>query len=131
MPDWSTHKQGVNLVLGNKKKPNKILEYALNELKKDPKNKVHVKLYEQLLKLQDKPKVDVNNLMDWPYKILGPKHRVLFHDPLTVLLISAIYGERAGMESLIHLGMDYLFSSLSKEQQVLLKAFMNVMCGMK
>ena len=127
MPDWNTHTQGVNLLLGNKKKPNKLLEFILNELQKDPKSEVSVKLYKQLLKFTDKPKVDVNHLMDWPYKILGPRHRVLFHDPLTPIMISILWGERAGLESVIHILMDKLFSSLSKEQQVVLKAFMDMM----
>lgn len=30
---------------------------------------------------------DVNKAMDWPYRFLGKKHRILFHDPLSIIAL--------------------------------------------
>ena len=125
MPDWDTHNKAVKLTLGDKKKQNSVLDLILKELSKNKQDETFLKLFNHLQKLKQKPKIDVNHFMDWPFKILGPKHRMLFHDGLTPILIAALYGERAGLEAVIHLLTDNLFSSLNKEQKVLLKAFID------
>jgi len=52
-----------------------------------------------------KPHNDVNKVIDGPFKLLGKRHRALFHDPLSVL---ALFGDdpeklKAG---LLHLVVD-------------------------
>ena len=43
--------------------------------------------------------------MDWPYKVLGKKHRILFHDPLSVLAMFPNDPERQSA-ALLHIALD-------------------------
>lgn len=48
---------------------------------------------------------DVNKIMDAPYKMLGKKHRILFHDPLSVLALFPNDRERQSA-ALLHIAVD-------------------------
>ena len=45
--------------------------------------------------------------IDWPYKILGREHRILFHDKLYTHIIAVKYGVDAALAHRIHLKVDY------------------------
>ena len=48
---------------------------------------------------------DVNKIMDAPYKRLGKRHRILFHDPLSVLALFPNDSERQSA-ALLHIAVD-------------------------
>lgn len=55
----------------------------------------------------------VHKLMDSPALLLGKKHRVLFHDPQTALLIALLSCDpKAGLSCLLHQWLDNLDSRL-------------------
>lgn len=53
---------------------------------------------------------EVNALIDWPYKIIGPRHRKYFHDiKTTPLVIAAIARDpKAGLAAALHIFTDKL-----------------------
>ena len=51
----------------------------------------------------------VDQIMDRPVRVLGKKHRVLFHDPLSVLLMFQTPQQRA--EAALHILVDHAFSN--------------------
>ena len=56
----------------------------------------------------------VHRGMDWPYRFLGRRHRILLHDPVTaVVLARRVYpgDEDAAMAALMHIAVDRLCSS--------------------
>jgi len=57
----------------------------------------------------------VHKLMDLPALVLGEKHRVLFHDPATALLIAVATGDaKAGAACLLHQITDKIFTEAKK-----------------
>ena len=60
-----------------------------------------------------KEREDVHAWMDEPYRWLGPKHRILRHDPLTVAL--KYWNDPEGfMSALLHILTDYGVSKYGK-----------------
>ena len=54
--------------------------------------------------------------IDWPYKYLGRKHRILFHDPVSAAIIGYLNdGEEGAISGIAHVVADYLISSLRKK----------------
>ena len=52
-----------------------------------------------------------NKAIDYPVKILGKNHRILFHDPLSALAIGFILdGYSGAFSALLHLAADEYFS---------------------
>lgn len=43
---------------------------------------------------------EVHRLLDWPYRVLGRRHRILFHDPITAPVLGAFAAWRAGKSPL-------------------------------
>jgi len=60
----------------------------------------------------------VNSVLDFPSKFLGPKHRVLFHDPVTATLLGVMCDGknpvRGAVAGLLHIGSDWFFSGMKK-----------------
>lgn len=48
----------------------------------------------------------VSKQLDWPAAILGPKHRVLFHDDMTILATYFTEGTDAAMRVMLHIAAD-------------------------
>lgn len=58
----------------------------------------------------------VNNMIDLPYAWLGNKHRVLFHDPVSAMMLGYIIdGQRGAIGALRHLALDSIKDKNSKE----------------
>ncbi|MEM5835590.1 MAG: hypothetical protein QW040_01205 [Candidatus Aenigmatarchaeota archaeon] len=52
-----------------------------------------------------------NRAIDYPVKILGKKHRILFHDPISALIVGFVCDGVEGVASaLLHLATDYYCS---------------------
>lgn len=55
---------------------------------------------------------EVHRALDLPYLWLGPKHRILFHDPITATMMGyAIAGPRGALSALLHITLDRELSS--------------------
>lgn len=53
-------------------------------------------------------------IIDYPVRYLGRKHQVLFHDPLSALLIGLFAdGYSGAISGLLHIGADYINKELS------------------
>lgn len=52
----------------------------------------------------------VHRFMDKPYRLLGPRHRILFHDAGTVVLLMAV-DPGAGLSALLHIVADHALPS--------------------
>jgi hypothetical protein len=54
-------------------------------------------------------------IMDYPVKYLRNRHRILFHDPVTALVIGILAdGYKGGASGLLHIATDYIDHSLRK-----------------
>jgi len=54
--------------------------------------------------------------IDWPYKYLGRKHRIFFHDPLSAMMIGYLRdGEKGVVSGLAHIVTDYVVSRTRKK----------------
>jgi len=72
-----------------------------------PSRKVHNLINKLIL---GKSYDNVNRLIDWPYKIVGPYHRKYFHDiKTTPIVIAAIAKDpKAGLAAALHILVDKL-----------------------
>jgi hypothetical protein len=69
-----------------------------------PERKYHVALDKLVL---GKSYSQVHKYIDMPYLVLGKKHRVMFHDPLTAILIGYMVGGNEGaISALLHIWLD-------------------------
>jgi len=59
----------------------------------------------------------VHRIKDLPAKYLGPHHRKLFHDPLTNILIGAMYGPEAMLSGFLHDMVDIASSKLKSKSR--------------
>ncbi|MGD0424724.1 MAG: hypothetical protein ABSA92_14895 [Candidatus Bathyarchaeia archaeon] len=75
-----------------------------------PSHRVHKEITRWLL---GKPHAKVHRAIDYPYKFLGPKHRILFHDPVTSVLVAkaASREKGAGKAAILHVLTDALIPS--------------------
>jgi len=64
-----------------------------------PSHKLHRRVDRLILK-KSFPKVHIAK--DWPYVVLGPRHRILFHDMTTNFLIGLLYGREAFISACLH-----------------------------
>jgi len=64
-----------------------------------PSHKVHRKLDEIVL---GRPYDVVHKFKDAPYKVLGKRHRVLFHDPYTNFILGLLFGYKAMISGFLH-----------------------------
>lgn len=64
-----------------------------------PTREVHRKV-DRLILGEEFP--EVHRIKDLPAKFLGAKHRRLFHDVDTAVLLGAIYGPKAFLSALLH-----------------------------
>jgi len=76
-----------------------------------PSHRVH-RLIDRLLLGREYP--EVHRYIDEPYKVLGPRHRVLRHDLLTVLQLASI-DPAYGASALLHILADYGSSYLKRK----------------
>jgi hypothetical protein len=52
-----------------------------------------------------------HNLIDYPVRFLGKKHRILFHDPISALAIGFLSdGLKGSISALAHLALDEAYS---------------------
>ncbi|MDI6798472.1 MAG: hypothetical protein QMD12_00510 [Candidatus Aenigmarchaeota archaeon] len=64
----------------------------------------------------------VHYLIDLPYKFLGRKHRILFHDPISAVIVGYLTGGKKGtISALTHIATDYCMSELDKYLKNLFK----------
>jgi len=77
-----------------------------------PSHKIHRAVSRMVL---GKAHDSVNKVMDWPYKILGKRHRIVFHDPLSIV---ALFGnDKAKLEAAaLHLLVDKACENPSVEK---------------
>jgi hypothetical protein len=75
-----------------------------------PSHRVHRAITARIL---GKPHDKVHKAIDYPYKFLGPRHRVLFHDPITAVLVSRTASKEkgAGLAAILHIVTDWTFNS--------------------
>jgi len=84
-----------------------------------PSRKTHEKISKILVGDSCK---NVHYLIDWPYKFLGKKHRILFHDPISGIIIGYLTGGEKGIVSaLAHITTDYCLSGFKKYLKNLFK----------
>lgn len=77
-----------------------------------PNRNIHKKISKAIV---DDSCEKVHYLIDFPYKFLGNKHRMLFHDPISAVIIGYIIGREKGVISaLTHMITDYSLSELNK-----------------
>jgi len=73
-----------------------------------PGRSVHVKVDRMLLK---RPHPRVHRMLDLPHLWMGERHRRLFHDPLTAMMVGyAVDGPEGGLSALLHVMTDKLLS---------------------
>lgn len=77
-----------------------------------PSHRVHKEITRWLL---GKPHGKVHQALDYPYKFLGPRHRILFHDPITSVLVARATSKEkgVGLAAILHIITDCVFSSRS------------------
>lgn len=56
---------------------------------------------------------EVHRWMDKPYTVLGRRHRILRHDPLSILYL-ALINPRYGASALLHVLADYSYTTMKK-----------------
>ncbi|RLJ08627.1 MAG: hypothetical protein DRP12_00235 [Candidatus Aenigmatarchaeota archaeon] len=78
-----------------------------------PRHEVHRMVAKAVL---GKAYPEVDRFLDWPYKILGPRHRVLFHDlKTTPAMVTLLTGDvRKGMAAAVHILLDKTFSKRTR-----------------
>lgn len=65
----------------------------------------------------------IHYLIDFPYRFLGKKHRILFHDPVSAVIIGYLAeGNKGVVSALTHIVADYGMSELNKYFKNLFKA---------
>ena len=64
-----------------------------------PRHKVHRRL-DRLILGREMPHVHL--MKDWPYRVLGPRHRIVGHDMFTNILIGLLYGRDAFISAVLH-----------------------------
>jgi len=65
------------------------------------------KEHRQLCKLLlGKSREDIHRLLDFPYRVLGPRHRILLHTPLVAAVIALSGDPEGGKAALIHILQD-------------------------
>lgn len=64
---------------------------------------------------------EVNSAIDGPYKFLGKSHRVLFHDPISAVVVGFTNskGFNGSLAGLLHVGVDWLCSQNKDIKKVL------------
>ena len=83
-----------------------------------PRHSVHRKICKFIL---GKEYPEVDRALDLPYVILGKRHRLAFHDPVSAWIVgSLVAGEEGGYAALIHIWLDQIckdknFEKLLKE----------------
>lgn len=60
---------------------------------------------------------EVHAFKDSPHKLFGSRHRFLFHDPFTSLLILTLRGPRAALSSILHDLDDFTYGSKSRKKK--------------
>jgi len=45
---------------------------------------------------------EVHELKDRPYRVLGPRHRILFHDNESNLILGLLFGPKAALSGVLH-----------------------------
>jgi len=60
----------------------------------------------------------VHRFKDAPYKVLGRKHRVLFHDHATNLMLGLLFGREAFISGELHDLLDGVESWLKRQQKL-------------
>ena len=78
-----------------------------------PRREVH-EMIDQLL--FGKKFTHVHMLKDFPSKFLGARHRVLFHDNMTNLLIGMRYGSEALLSAYLHDLVDFATTEAKKKK---------------
>ncbi len=80
-----------------------------------PRRSSHKKLSKWLL---GNAHSEVHKALDWPHKLLGRRHRILFHDPLSAMFFGAAAAARRGKNPLtgaaagvVHVAQDMLSSA--------------------
>ena len=75
-----------------------------------PSHRVHREITRLLL---GKPHSKVHRAIDFPYKFLGRKHRVLFHDPFTSVLVARAASKEKGasLAAILHVLTDLVIPS--------------------
>lgn len=65
--------------------------------------------------LVEDPCDQVHYVMDYPSRFLGRGHRILFHDPITAILIGySLKGERGAVSAISHILTDYTVTELKR-----------------
>jgi len=78
-----------------------------------PEHRIH-HLVEKLILGRARP--DVDRWVDEPYKWLGPKHRILRHDPFTLFL--KYHDDPEGfLAGLLHIATDFGVSKFNKSRK--------------
>jgi len=75
-----------------------------------PSHRVHKEITRWIL---GKPHSKVHRAIDSPYKFLGAKHRILFHDPISAIVVArkASKEKGASQAAILHIVTDWAFSS--------------------
>ena len=90
-----------------------------------PSRKVHNLLAKILL---GKDYDEVNKLKDLPSLLLGPSHRVVFHDPLSNVLIGYLYDDpKALLAAVLHDIVDKAFTNMSDEEKVAFLVYLGLL----
>lgn len=75
-----------------------------------PSHRVH-RLIDRMLLGREYP--SVHRFLDEPYRILGPRHRILRHDLLTILALAS-QDPVLGVSALLHVLTDYGYTALRR-----------------
>lgn len=69
-------------------------------------------IHKQISKILVKKECDrTHKIIDYPVKFLKAKHRILFHDPLSAMIIGFLADGRKGVYAgLLHMATDYCCS---------------------
>lgn len=74
-----------------------------------PSNYLHKKISKILT---GKSHGKTNEFIDYPFRILGRKHRILFHDPFSATLLGFLFeGSDGAVAGLLHVVVDYYSSN--------------------
>jgi hypothetical protein len=75
-----------------------------------PSWKVH-RLVDKIILGREYP--EVHRALDLPYIWLGPRHRILFHDPASAMLLGyAVAGPGGALSALLHITLDRELSKM-------------------
>jgi len=79
-----------------------------------PDRKIHL-LFDKLILGEEHP--EVHKFKDAPAKLLGPKHRIYFHDHTTNLLLGVMYGPKAFLSGELHDMLDKHYTQQKRKTQ--------------